>query len=870
MSQATLSRTLFETPRVAEYFSLRELTAMTGQPASMFATVAFKELLDNALDAGEAAGVIPEITIDRCRDGHRLRLTIGDNGGGMQPEAVHRLLNFSTRLSDKAVYRSPTRGLQGNALKTILGMPHAFGLADPVIIEAQGVRHGIRAWVDPAGELHVDHQEGLSPRRSGTQVTLPLPADQELSAPFWARAFSLFNPHASVRFRRADAGAQHAEWDGAEGEDSYHPVVSFPGEWKKCLPTDPTSPWWYSAEELTRLVFSHIAEARRGGRDLLLRDFVRQFRGLTGTAKAKAVCDRLRPITRLSEFERDPEAVAMLLEAMKAEARAPSPALFGQVGQDAFRARFEAWYGVRRFWYRKVSGEEGFPFTFEVALAETRDPGGLFSAINFSPTFEDPLAGTSLQGPKFSAYGVRGFLAQAHASPIPSWEESTPHLAAAVHLVCPSPLFLDRGKTRLQLPPVVAQGIADALWAVSRELYQEGERRRKDAARQDRQDRQRERGREQAGSLKEAVFAVLPEAVGRATGDGAYPVSARTLYYQVRPLIQRLTAKELDYTYFSQQLLTEYQEARGRIRGLYYDPRGVLYEPHGGQAVPLGTREVEGYHFPSWLYNKILYVEKRGLWPVLQAARLAERYDLAVIAAEGYATEACRTLFRDADQSQGYQLLVLHDADIDGYNIARTLREETRRMPGYRVDVLDLGLKIEDGIAMGLETEEATRKKALPEGLELSEVERQTFQGRSVVRNAWVYKRMELNTMSAPQLVAYVERKLAAAGATGKVIPPEDRLPALAEAWYQGAVSERVTEVVGRLLDLDTLQRRVAQELLPQVDLSEAHHWIERGLEEDPAASWREALDGALAGILDGYAVEMETLLRRLVRERIG
>jgi len=63
--------------------------------------------------------------------------------------------------------------------------------------------------------------------------------------------------------------------------------------------------------------------------------------------------------------------------------------------------------------------------------------------------------------------------------------------------------------------------------------------------------------------LKDAVFAVLPEALEKATGGGKYPVSARSLYYQVRVLIQRYTGKELDYNYFSQQLLLEYQELFG-------------------------------------------------------------------------------------------------------------------------------------------------------------------------------------------------------------------------------------------------------------------------------------------------------------------
>jgi len=61
------------------------------------------------------------------------------------------------------------------------------------------------------------------------------------------------------------------------------------------------------------LVFSHIAHARNGGRDLPLGEFVRQFAGLTSTKKAKAVCAHLPGFAYLSDFEENPDAVGELL-----------------------------------------------------------------------------------------------------------------------------------------------------------------------------------------------------------------------------------------------------------------------------------------------------------------------------------------------------------------------------------------------------------------------------------------------------------------------------------------------------------------------------------------------------------------------------
>src|SRR5262249_11203427 len=291
--------------------------------------------------------------------------------------------------------------------------------------------------------------------------------------------------------------------------------------------------------------------------------------------------------------------------------------------------------------------------------------------------------------------------------------------------------------------------------------------------------------------------------------------------------------KPLDYDYFSQTLLIEYQRQGGKLLGLYYDPRGVLYEPHTGRAVPLGTQEVEAYIFPAWLYDKILYVEKKGVWPILQTARLAERYDLAVVAGEGYATEAIRVLFQAASTDRQYQLFVLHDADPDGYNIARTLREETARMPAYAVDVIELGLRWDDAMDFELDTEEFTRRKALPEGLVLTESERRAFEGRrqshgSSEKASWICARVELNALTAPALIAYIERRLQETGVRGKIVPPEGPLTDTARELYRAGVAALVQDTVERLLPIDAITERLKDDFTEDAPLDQAPEWIDQ------------------------------------------
>jgi hypothetical protein len=640
--------------------------------------------------------------------------------------------------------------------------------------------------------------------------------------------------------------------------------------WRKYLPSDPTSPWWYTEETLSTLLHAHLARVRGGAGDLPVKEFVKDFRGLARSAAAAKVCRLLPGLERITDFDDRPDAIGKLLGAMRTVAKKPSHKVMGAVGEGHFRERFEEWYGVEKLWYKAEAIEtpEGIPYVIEAAVAETECPGELFYGVNFSPTFSDPLAGTWLAGPEFGSSGADGFLERACVSP-----SNGSCTAAAVHIISPATTFLDRGKTKLKITPTVARRIGEVLWRCSRTLYRQEQSRQRDAARQRRREAAREEKKPAECKLRDAVDAVLPQAMATASGDGRYPVSARTLFYHVRPLIQGLASRELEYGYFSQDLLPGYQRRRGVLDGLYYDPRGVLYEPHTGREIPLGTREVERYVFPSWLYDKILFVEKKGLWPILKAARLAERYDMAVVAAEGYATEAARILFAKAEKGQKYQLAVLHDADPDGYNIARTLQEETERMPGHSVKVFDLGLHLEEALTMGLQTETFTRKKALPKNLDLNAVEKEYFEGELVKsewnnRRRWVGRRVELNTLSAPDLVRLIERRLEAAGIHGKVIPPDDVLAGEADQALVNVVSGLVKDFVDRLVPEDD-QRRIVDRLAEGIK-GELPRATREALTRDRVQPWRQALRTSVGSLIDDKLPDVEAEVESMVRDAIA
>jgi DNA topoisomerase VI subunit B len=118
-----LERVAFKTSRLAEFCSQRELVAQTGHAIEDWPLVTLKELVDNALDECEEARIAPEIDITVSTETGEV--SIADNGRGIPAPVVRDVLDYSYRVSSREAYVSPTRGAQGNALKTLIAMPFA-------------------------------------------------------------------------------------------------------------------------------------------------------------------------------------------------------------------------------------------------------------------------------------------------------------------------------------------------------------------------------------------------------------------------------------------------------------------------------------------------------------------------------------------------------------------------------------------------------------------------------------------------------------------------------------------------------------------------------------------------------------------------
>jgi hypothetical protein len=333
--------------------------------------------------------------------------------------------------------------------------------------------------------------------------------------------------------------------------------------------------------------------------------------------------------------------------------------------------------------------------------------------------------------------------------------------------------------------------------------------------------------RERSIKFKEAAEEIMEEAYNKASGNGRYTALARQIMYAARPHIQRKTGKPLQSAYFTQHLLPNYIEEYGCDHWRTgYDARGHLIEPHDGKIVNLGTSEVRGYlrgihdprhveaelaaaniefHGPKGNFGALLFVEKEGFGPLLREAKFANRFDLATMSTKGMSVTAARELADEVCSKFDIPLLTLTDFDKTGFAISGTLQRDTRRYEFRNViKVVSLGLSLDDVRTLGLI--EQFEHQFIPKARRGTMEENLRENGASEEEIAFMFadwsstrslRRVELNALTSPQMVEFIERKLKE-HRIEKIVPST---ASLEEAYRLFTRNAKVQEVVDEAIE---------------------------------------------------------------------
>jgi hypothetical protein len=367
--------------------------------------------------------------------------------------------------------------------------------------------------------------------------------------------------------------------------------------------------------------------------------------------------------------------------------------------------------------------------------------------------------------------------------------------------------------------------------------------------------------RERGASFKDAASEIMEDVYNRVSGNGALPANARQIMYAARGHIQKVTGRQLESNYFTQTLLPDYVEENNVDWDVVYDARGHFTEPHTKTSFGIGTLEVRNYlagfddpavvdatfsqagavtNGPSGNFGAVLFIEKEGFDPILKAAQIADRYDVAIMSTKGMSVVAARALADEMCSDHNIPLLLLHDFDKAGFSIAGTLQRDTRRYQFQNsITVVDLGLSLADVEEMALEDEYQHHPKSNKSAL----IGNLRTNGASEEEIAFMFRdfdglrstrRVELNAMTSPQFVAFVERKLRDNG-VAKIVPDQVLLAKV----YAGI--ERGRRLKEAFLELDEV---AMEDFKPPEDLEKR---VNEALENSPHIRWDAAIEAIAA-----------------------
>jgi hypothetical protein len=336
---------------------------------------------------------------------------------------------------------------------------------------------------------------------------------------------------------------------------------------------------------------------------------------------------------------------------------------------------------------------------------------------------------------------------------------------------------------------------------------------------------------------KQFFFDRIPEGARRA--GGGHRFGQRQLLYALRPDFLEAFGEEPRWGTFT-KIVTDYENAiDSDVPDMYRDPRGIIYHPHLGQEIPLGTLYVERYMRPAWLFNKVLYCEKEGFFSILRAVLWPERNDCALMTSKGFSTRAARD-FIDmlSETGEECEFFCIHDADAAGTMIHQTLQDATKARGARKVRIHNLGLYPAEARDMGLQVERLRRppeqkKKRLPVARDVPRADRVWLQSH----------RIELNAMTTPQFLEWLDRKFKPF--RGKLIPPHEVMAERFKADVVSGIEQELTAEVLREADIKGRAEReyARRSATIEAKIASLDPQVRRALGRDDSLPWTEVVD---------------------------
>lgn len=707
---------------MVDYFTEDGLRKKTGNVDEKL--LLLKELIDNALDAVEQLAK-KELLIEY--DSKEKRLGIFDNGAGIhQADIEGSIYDFHVYHSSKRHYITPSRGKQGNGLKTVICMCHLMGYS---LLWHTAEGSVMRYEIDDSGKEYgriatEAHAMGTT-EKHGVEII-----GQDYTY-FWLKArikeYVACNPDVNVVLRYDDDKITY---------DARAKAVDRSGD------TDIT---FYDLERFR--AFLHYQDGAKTYRSILKDAFS------TTIANTTSIRGKLKNIdTGSTDFREDFENLRKCQEKKK------------------FTLLKKHMVGFRFGFSNHFETEDintGIPYIVEYAverLPEKKDGVSCECYVNNSITYYDSWSIIFSEG----EYQV-GSRKSGKADRMSYLLEPYKDYVFKFHFISPQLTFMNLGKSEFDITGIMGVLCKELTGKLKEINKKESAKARKK--------------RKKVDVMREYV----DRAYRMASTDGKYKTTARQVYYKLRELashdgIEVLKNLDSEYKTFTQTVLTEYfDESPEAFENIYFSERGRFYI--GSKSYGLGTEAVrdikrlDGYPENEFTvdgsqtndiylcsdfnlrykYDKVLFIEKTGFDAIFKDEKIGEKYHMIIVSGQGFGTRAAKTLLYHL-QEQGIKLYCMHDLDYHGVNIIHSLREPNEKF-SEPLEITDLGVTLED----------IKEYKIVPEPVKISDDDyykidksRYTPEQRRFFFHGSHVQRVELNAFTTEQILEIIDRKLSA------------------------------------------------------------------------------------------------------------
>jgi hypothetical protein len=718
-------------PDWRDFLDLATLPRKAGCSPKDLARVVYKEAVDNACDAG--TGVNALWWADSKGN---IGLSVKDQGPGLDPEQVPIVYSPNRpQLSSKRI-RRVQRGILGNGCRVIGGAVAATG--GSLMVDTRGHRLTLQMNTT-IGRMLVASDEQIPPEPGLTLYVALGPALALREDDFdLAKATILINSQAARLY------------------------------------SGPSSPWWYGPHDLYRL-----AQEAQG--DI---SFSRLCRKCEFTIAGITEPSWRRPAKEFSFAE-----IGEALTSLRSRNKPVPPKKLGLLGSHLFApSSYSKEYGIA-----KLDGAE-LPYVLEAYAHCSRPRQKASGELKIELLLNGSKTPAKLYGRSTpQEHSVRGCDLSHHAADPPKVGD----YALTLSVITPSLPLVDESKEP-SLEHIVGP-VLSVVYKAAKKAYRAIELGKPPGAK---------------WTIKSAGFHVMAKAYADASGNGTYPAEGRQVMYSARGEVLRLTGRDkIDGNDFVQRVVRAYVAEHPEATAdwdIVFNARGHFSEAHTNYSIGLGTVEVRDYlaaklkmppavrieedtMYPTLgplnRFGAVLFTEKEGFDPLFAAAKISERYDISPMSTKGMSVAAARMLV-DWLCARGVKVLVLHDFDITGFKIFGTLGTDSKVYTfKNKVELIDIGLRSRTLVRLSLQSEpvktEGDWKKHAA-----------TLRRHGATKEEIDFlseKRVELNAMTAPVFVQFLEEKFALHGIK-KVVPEGKVLEAQARRCYERKLTEELLE----------------------------------------------------------------------------